>query len=233
MKHPGVVVIGTGIMGSAMARNLARAGLPTTAWNRSAPALAALADAGVRAAPSAVEGVRGAEIVITMLPTADVISSVIFDSGTVDALERGATWARIEPGGPDGDEHRSGTAPCVPRAGSPKVGRARASGPLFPRLMRAYVLSLAVGLLMGVLYGLLGIRSPAPPVVALIGLLGMLLGEQGVVIGQRMLSRKPVTMSWLAKQCAPPLVGTIEPHRATDPEPTARGDVRDPPSTKW
>lgn len=44
--------------------------------------------------------------------------------------------------------------------------------------MRIYVVSLVVGLLVGVLYGTLGVRSPAPPVVALIGLFGMLIGER-------------------------------------------------------
>jgi XapX domain-containing protein len=43
-----------------------------------------------------------------------------------------------------------------------------------------YLLSLVAGLGVGILYGLLHVRSPAPPVIALIGLLGMLLGEQGV-----------------------------------------------------
>jgi XapX domain-containing protein len=42
---------------------------------------------------------------------------------------------------------------------------------------KAYLIALAVGLLVGVIYGLLNVRSPAPPVVALIGLLGILLGE--------------------------------------------------------
>lgn len=46
--------------------------------------------------------------------------------------------------------------------------------------MKPFVLALAVGALVGVLYGLLNVRSPAPPYVALLGLLGMLLGEQAV-----------------------------------------------------
>jgi XapX domain-containing protein len=37
----------------------------------------------------------------------------------------------------------------------------------------------------GVLYGLLGVRSPAPPVVALVGLLGMLGGEQITVLARQ------------------------------------------------
>jgi 3-hydroxyisobutyrate dehydrogenase len=40
-----VAVLGTGIMGSAMARNLVSAGLPTTVWDRSPAATAPLAGA--------------------------------------------------------------------------------------------------------------------------------------------------------------------------------------------
>jgi XapX domain-containing protein len=43
-----------------------------------------------------------------------------------------------------------------------------------------YLISLGAGLLVGAIYGLLGVRSPAPPVVALVGLLGILIGEQAV-----------------------------------------------------
>ena len=39
-------------------------------------------------------------------------------------------------------------------------------------------LSFVVGLGVGVLYGLIRVKSPAPPFVALLGLLGMVLGEQ-------------------------------------------------------
>jgi XapX domain-containing protein len=51
--------------------------------------------------------------------------------------------------------------------------------------MKTYLLSLSVGVLVGAIYGILGVRSPAPPVIALLGLLGMLLGEQGVAIARR------------------------------------------------
>jgi XapX domain-containing protein len=44
--------------------------------------------------------------------------------------------------------------------------------------MRALFVSFAIGLGVGVLYGLLRVKSPAPPVVALLGLLGMVIGEQ-------------------------------------------------------
>ena len=43
--------------------------------------------------------------------------------------------------------------------------------------MKGLFLSLVVGLGVGVLYGLLRVKSPAPPIIALLGLLGMVLGE--------------------------------------------------------
>ena len=53
--------------------------------------------------------------------------------------------------------------------------------------MKAYVLALAVGLLVGVLYYLLNVKSPAPPFVALVGLLGMVIGEKIIPIIKAML----------------------------------------------
>ena len=44
--------------------------------------------------------------------------------------------------------------------------------------MKGLFLSLVVGVGVGVLYGLLRVKSPAPPIIALLGLLGMVLGEQ-------------------------------------------------------
>jgi len=44
--------------------------------------------------------------------------------------------------------------------------------------VKGLFLSLIAGLVVGVLYGLFRVKSPAPPIVALLGLLGMVLGEQ-------------------------------------------------------
>ena len=43
-----------------------------------------------------------------------------------------------------------------------------------------YLISLVAGLGIGVIYGLISVRSPAPPIIALLGLLGMLAGEATV-----------------------------------------------------
>jgi XapX domain-containing protein len=44
--------------------------------------------------------------------------------------------------------------------------------------MKALLISFVVGLFVGLAYGVIRVRSPAPPIVALLGLLGMVLGEQ-------------------------------------------------------
>jgi 3-hydroxyisobutyrate dehydrogenase len=90
-----VAVIGAGIMGSAMTRNLVAAGLNTRVWDRSPSATAPLADAGAMVAASAPDAVKDAGVVITMLPTADVVNSVIFEGGVIDAFADGAVWAQM------------------------------------------------------------------------------------------------------------------------------------------
>ena len=42
----------------------------------------------------------------------------------------------------------------------------------------SYLISIVIGIAVGLLYGALDFRSPAPPAVALVGLTGMLLGEK-------------------------------------------------------
>lgn len=43
--------------------------------------------------------------------------------------------------------------------------------------MKAYVFSFAAGLGVGILYAVLRVKSPAPPLVALLWLLGMVIDE--------------------------------------------------------
>lgn len=75
--------------------------------------------------------------------------------------------------------------------------------------MKMYLLSLAAGVLVGVIYGVLNVRSPAPPVIALVGLLGILLGEQAVPLFKRVVSAQPVSVGWLKKECAPHVFGKL------------------------
>lgn len=43
--------------------------------------------------------------------------------------------------------------------------------------MSPLLISLAAGVFIGLIYALLNVRSPAPPAVALVGLLGMIVGS--------------------------------------------------------
>ena len=82
-----VSVLGTGIMGAAMARNLAAEGHDVRVWNRTPEKAAGL---GAQVAPTPAEAVRDADVIITML----------YDGGTVrevfalaaPALKPGARW---------------------------------------------------------------------------------------------------------------------------------------------
>ena len=60
---------------------------------------------------------------------------------------------------------------------------------------------------MGVLYGLLQVRSPAPPAIALVGLLGMLVGEQVVPLAKRVLQGQAISAAWAHEQCLPKITG--------------------------
>ena len=88
--------------------------------------------------------------------------------------------------------------------------------------MKPYVLSLALGLLVGVIYALFQVRSPAPPVIALVGLLGILLGEQIPPLIKSVIKPDAVATSWLRHQVKPHVFGEL-PHCAKVQAGTAAG----------
>jgi XapX domain-containing protein len=75
--------------------------------------------------------------------------------------------------------------------------------------MKPYVVSLALGLLVGVIYALFQVRSPAPPVIALVGLLGILLGEQIPPLVKQVFLRETASTSWLHHQVKPHMFGEL------------------------
>jgi len=93
-EQTSIAVLGTGIMGSAMARNLLAAGLPTVVWDRSSEATAPLAAAGAVTASSPQDAAQHARVVITMLPDAGAVESVMFADG-LPPLAPGAVWAQM------------------------------------------------------------------------------------------------------------------------------------------
>jgi 3-hydroxyisobutyrate dehydrogenase len=94
-----VAVLGTGIMGAPMARNLLAAGFPVRVWNRTVEKAAALADAGAAVAESPADAAAGAQVVLTMLSDADAV----LDSAS-DALDGAEVWVQMSTIGLDGTE---------------------------------------------------------------------------------------------------------------------------------
>ena len=75
--------------------------------------------------------------------------------------------------------------------------------------MRTYLVSLGAGLLVGIVYSMLNVRSPAPPVVALVGLLGMLIGEQIVPLARHILEGSHIAAAWRQSQATPHIFGLL------------------------
>ena len=72
-----VAMVGVGIMGSAIARNLARNGFRVVGYDTDERRLALLAEAGGAPARSAAEAVREADIVLTSLPSAKALEATV------------------------------------------------------------------------------------------------------------------------------------------------------------
>jgi 3-hydroxyisobutyrate dehydrogenase len=99
-----VAVLGTGIMGAAIAHNLAAAGIETRAWNRSPEKAEPLSDDGITVAESAAEAARGADAVITMLADADAVLSVMTSKGAIDAMSSESIWLQMSTIGREGTD---------------------------------------------------------------------------------------------------------------------------------
>jgi XapX domain-containing protein len=75
--------------------------------------------------------------------------------------------------------------------------------------MKIYLLSLGAGLFVGFIYSLLQIRSPAPPLVALIGLLGILAGEQILPVTKHLWHGADMATAWRKADCGDHLFGQL------------------------
>jgi 3-hydroxyisobutyrate dehydrogenase len=108
---PEVVVLGAGgAMGLAMSRNIARAGFPLCAWNRTREKADPLAREGARVVDSPAEAAQtatGARIVMTMLSDTDTVLEVMVgEEGFLRGPEQdGLIWAQMTTIGVPGTEH--------------------------------------------------------------------------------------------------------------------------------
>ncbi|MFD7812115.1 NAD(P)-dependent oxidoreductase [Streptomyces sp. NPDC059785] len=87
-----VSVLGTGIMGAAMARNLTRAGHTVSAWNRTREKAEPLAADGARIADTPADAVRDADVVLTMLYDGPAALEVMRQAAP--ELRPGTVWAQ-------------------------------------------------------------------------------------------------------------------------------------------
>ncbi|MFE4449376.1 NAD(P)-dependent oxidoreductase [Streptomyces sp. NPDC056796] len=87
---PSVAVLGTGIMGSGMARSLLRAGLPVRAWNRTRSRAEPLAAHGATVTDTAAEAVGGADVVLTALNDGPSVAETL--TAAAPGLRPGQIW---------------------------------------------------------------------------------------------------------------------------------------------
>jgi 3-hydroxyisobutyrate dehydrogenase len=96
-----VALLGTGIMGAAMARNLLEAGMEVRAWNRTPEKAEPLAEDGAKVANTPEEAAEGAEFLITMLSETEAVEDAVGDD-VLPALAEDAVWLQTSTIGPEG-----------------------------------------------------------------------------------------------------------------------------------
>ena len=91
MANPTIGVVGLGIMGLPMAKNLVDADYEVIGYNRSSQPMADLVAAGGERADSAAAAASAADILVTCLPDSSVVTEVMHqDDGILDGLEPGS-----------------------------------------------------------------------------------------------------------------------------------------------
>ena len=88
-----VGVIGLGIMGSPMARNLLKAGFPLTVWNRTRAKADALAKDGAKAAATPRDLAREVDVLVVMVTNSPDVEAVLFGKdGAIEGAKAGQLW---------------------------------------------------------------------------------------------------------------------------------------------
>src|ERR1700728_1442978 len=91
---PSVTVIGMGAMGSAIASRLLGNGFSVGVWNRTPQRAQALTEIGATAFDDVREAVEAAEVILTLLPTAETVTELMIGRGLIDAVTRRAVGAK-------------------------------------------------------------------------------------------------------------------------------------------
>jgi 3-hydroxyisobutyrate dehydrogenase len=100
-----VAVLGTGIMGAAMARNLLSAGMEVRAWNRTREKAEPLAEDGAEVADTPKDASEGADFMITMLSDADAVEDAVGgEDGPLSVLAEDGLWLQTSTIGTEGSD---------------------------------------------------------------------------------------------------------------------------------
>ncbi len=100
-ENAAAAVLGTGIMGAAMARNLLAAGMEVRVWNRTREKADPLARDGAAVAKSPAEATEGAEFMVTMLSDSAAVEAAVGE-GALWALGEGGVWLQTSTIGMEG-----------------------------------------------------------------------------------------------------------------------------------
>ena len=96
-----IAVLGTGLMGAPMSRNLLKAGFDVRVWNRTLAKAEALVSDGAVLAATPAEAVTGADAVISMLSDGVAVSALIEDADVTRAMTKGAVWIDMSSAKPE------------------------------------------------------------------------------------------------------------------------------------
>jgi 3-hydroxyisobutyrate dehydrogenase len=93
--RPTVAILGAGAMGAAFAERLLEQGFAVAVWNRTPGPAATLAQRGATAHAKPDQAVDRADVVVTMLPTADAVKEVMVEQRTLNFIRPGAVWVQM------------------------------------------------------------------------------------------------------------------------------------------
>lgn len=105
---PLLAVLGTGLIGAPVARNLRKRGFQVRAWNRTAAKAQALVADGVEAAGSPAEAVKDANIIVTVLKDGPSVQQAM--QAAAPALRQGAIWLQLSTVGIEGTNNLAALA---------------------------------------------------------------------------------------------------------------------------
>jgi len=104
-----VAVLGTGIMGTAMAHNLLSAGMEVRAWNRSREKAELLEKDGAVVVDDPRDAASGVDFILTMLADADAVEEAV-GKDVLSSLTEDGVWLQMSTVGEGGNERLAGLA---------------------------------------------------------------------------------------------------------------------------